>query len=186
MNLTHCLLLGAALCALTYTPTPLAHAQPALTTVEKVDLGRYMGKWHEIALFPNRFQAQCIADTTATYVLQPDGRVEVTNRCRLSDGSIESIVGVARSAKGDTSGAKLQVRFAPWYLSFLPVVWGDYWVIELDGDYRFAVVSEPDRKFLWILSRTPVLDEATYQGILDRLTARGFDIKQLKKTPQNG
>ncbi len=159
--------------------------EPApLLTVEKVDLTRYAGKWYEIALLPNRFQAQCISDTNATYVQLADGTIEVTNRCRLQDGTTESIVGAARSAKGDVTGAKLQVRFAPWYLSFLPMVWGNYWVTELDADYKYAVVSEPSKKFLWVLSRTPKLDEATYEGILKRLSAKGFDVSKIAKTPQ--
>jgi apolipoprotein D and lipocalin family protein len=156
-----------------------------LTTVEKVDLNRYIGKWHEIALFPNRFQAQCVDDTTATYALKPNGRIEVTNRCRTSDGKTDVAVGEAKLAVEDGSNAKLKVRFAPAYLAWLPQVWGNYWVIELDPDYQFVVVSEPNREFLWILSRTPALGDATLSGIKTRLTARGFDIAKLQFKPHS-
>jgi apolipoprotein D and lipocalin family protein len=76
------------------------------------------------------------------------------------------------------------VRFAPAWLSFIPLVWGDYWVIELDPEYRYAVVSEPKREFLWILSRTPKMDDAIYAGIVERLKNDGFDVSRLKLTPQ--
>ena len=168
-----------------------AHANAAspspseLTTVDKVDLNRYVGKWHEIALFPNRFQAQCIGDTTATYALKPNGRIEVTNRCRTQDGKTDVAIGEAKRAVEDGSYSKLKVRFAPVYLAWLPQVWGNYWVIELDPDYQFVVVSEPNREFLWILSRTPALNETTLAGIKTRLTARGFDVAKLQFKPQS-
>lgn len=161
----------------------IAHQSDTLQTVPNVDLKRYVGVWHEIALFPNRFQAQCIADTTATYRLQDNGRIEVTNRCRLSDGKSDDAIGEAKLADAaDTT--KLKVRFAPWYLSWLPQVWGNYWVIDLDADYQYAVVSEPSKKFLWILARTPSLPAETLTGIKSRLTAKGFDVSRLQMTPQ--
>lgn len=156
-----------------------------LTTVDKVDLNRYIGKWHEIALFPNRFQAQCVADTTATYSLKANGRIDVTNRCRTQDGRMDEAAGEAKLAVDDGSNAKLKVRFAPAYLAWLPQVWGNYWVIELDPNYQFVVVSEPNREFLWILSRTPQLSEATLSGIKSRLTARGFDVAKLQFKPHS-
>jgi apolipoprotein D and lipocalin family protein len=157
---------------------------PPIKSVEKVDLNRYIGKWYEIALLPNRFQAQCLTDTAAEYALQPDGKIQVANRCRNADGKVEMVVGAAKNASGDTTNAKLKVRFAPAWLSFIPLVWGDYWVIELDPEYRYAVVSEPKREFLWILSRTPKMDEAIYAGIVERLKNDGFDVSRLKLTQQ--
>jgi apolipoprotein D and lipocalin family protein len=157
---------------------------PPIKPVEKVDLNRYIGKWYEIALLPNRFQAQCLTDTAAEYALLSDGKIQVTNRCRNADGKVEMVVGAAKNASGDTTNAKLKVRFAPAWLSFIPLVWGDYWVIELDPEYRYAVVSEPKREFLWILSRTPKMDDAIYAGIVERLKNDGFDVSRLKLTPQ--
>ncbi len=171
---------GAAFGQSSATPTP-----PALTTVERVDLPRYIGKWHEIALLPNRFQAQCIADTTATYAMKDNGNIEVTNRCKLADGKYETVIGEAKLAKSDNT-TKLKVRFAPWYLSWLPQVWGNYWVIKLEPNYQYAVVSEPDRKMLWILSRTPNMNAETLSSIKTELTAKGFDMTKLQLTPQSG
>jgi apolipoprotein D and lipocalin family protein len=167
------------------TGTALAETPQPLETVTKVDLGRYIGKWYEVALFPNRFQAQCIADTTATYALKPDGRISVTNRCKLQDGKMDEAVGEAKLATDDGSNSKLKVRFAPAFLSWLPMVWGDYWIIELDFDYQYVVVSEPRREFLWILGRQPQLPEATIAGIRARLTSRGFDTTKLVFKPQS-
>jgi apolipoprotein D and lipocalin family protein len=171
--------------SLVVAPLALAEDAMAIKAVDKVELKRYVGKWHEIALLPNRFQAMCLTDTTAEYVLQPNGKIQVTNRCRNADGKQEEVIGAAKNAEGDTTNAKLKVRFAPAWLSFLPQVWGDYWVIELDPDYRYAVVSEPSRKFLWILSRTPKMKETTYQGVVERLKAKGYDTSKLKLTPQS-
>ena len=163
-----------------------ADALAPIQPVAKVDLNRYAGKWFEIALLPNRFQAMCVADTTADYAPLSDGNIQVTNRCRNAEGKIEEAVGVARNDRGDTGNAKLKVRFAPWWLGFLPQVWGDYWVIELDASYRYSVVSEPSRKFLWILSRTPTMNDTVYQDIVMRLQTKGFDTARLSRTPQSG
>jgi len=105
----------------------------AVTTVDRVDLDRYLGQWHEIARFPNRFQRQCLGDVRATYARRPDGRLDVINECRTGDGGASRAAGVARVVDG-SGGARLKVRFAPAILSFLPMVWGDYWVLALGSD----------------------------------------------------
>jgi apolipoprotein D and lipocalin family protein len=183
--MTRLLRIPFTLLAALVASTSLTAAEPqSLTTVPKVDLDRYIGKWHEVALFPNRFQKQCVADTTATYALQANGRIQVTNRCRLQDGKMDEAQGEAKLATDDGSNAKLKVRFAPAYLSWLPFVWGDYWVIELDPDYQHVVVSEPRREFLWVLARKPSLSAETMAGIKSRLTARGYDVSKLAFKPQ--
>ncbi len=163
---------------------PEPKTAPPVRAVDRVDVMRYMGRWYEVALFPNRFQAQCIADTTATYALQANGTIEVRNRCKMADGSFDDAIGVARFA-GPDSTAKLKVRFAPWYLGWLPHVWGDYWVIDLEPSYQYAVVSEPSRQFLWILSRSPALDGKTMSEIRARLTMKGYDVTKLQIKPQS-
>jgi apolipoprotein D and lipocalin family protein len=158
-----------------------AGAQPVaeLTPIASLDVVRYMGTWHEIAKFPNRFQAKCVSDTSAEYQLAADGSIQVVNQCRLQSGAMEQAIGAARRV-GEGSSAKLQVRFAPAWLSFLPMVWGDYWVIDLDDQYELAAVSEPQREFLWILSRSPQVDAARYNALLGRLTRMGFDVRKLE------
>jgi apolipoprotein D and lipocalin family protein len=168
------------LCLAAWLSTGPAHAElAALKTVPSVDVPRYMGTWHEIAKYPNWFQRKCASSTQATYTLQADGRVQVLNRCKTAQGEWSEALGAARQIGGPTS-AQLKVRFAPEWLSFLPLVWGDYWIIDLDPDYQWVVVSEPQRDYLWILSRTPELPAATYQRLRDKLEARGFDLKRLE------
>ncbi len=159
--------------AQTATPAPLA-------TVASVDLDRYMGRWYEIARFPNRFQKDCNGPATADYALQPGGRVQVTNRCPLADGKIDEAIGEARRIGGPGS-PKLEVRFAPAWLSWLPLVWGNYWVIDLDPAYTLAVVSEPKREYLWVLARQPQVDAATWDTLMARLRTQGFDLSKLQK-----
>ena len=158
--------------------------KPELKTVPSVDLQKYAGKWYEIARYPNRFQKQCVGNTMATYNLKPNGRVEVINECLKKDGTMDRAKGDARIVD-KTTNAKLEVRFAPAFLSFIPVVWGDYWVIDLEKDYKYAAVGDPSRKYLWILSRAPTMDEPVYQALLRRLEAQGFDPGKLEKTTQN-
>lgn len=155
----------------------------ALTPIEALDVPRYMGRWYEIAKFPNTFQKKCVGDTRADYRLLPEGGVQVINRCRMADGQWNEAVGLARQVGGRQS-PKLEVRFAPVWLSFIPAVWGDYWVIDLDADYQLVAVSEPRRAYLWVLSRTPQVSPAAYEGLLARLRARGFDLGKLETTVQ--
>jgi apolipoprotein D and lipocalin family protein len=170
-----------AFLAATLSP-PSLHAQPgdAVRTVTSVDLDRYSGDWFEIARFPNRFQRKCLGDVTARYERREDGRIDVINRCRTSDGAIEAR-GVARLI--DESGAKLKVRFAPAALSWLPMVWGDYWVIALAGDYSWALVGSPDRDYLWVLSRTPELADQAFQQAVEAARTNGFAVDRLEWTP---
>src|SRR5688500_2232418 len=129
----------ALVAAMTLQPATASAQTPPVRTVPFVDLDRYAGDWFEIARFPNRFQDQCVGDVRATYVRRPDGRVDVVNRCRTSARETEAR-GVARIVDQRTF-AKLKVRFAPPWLSWLPMVWGDYWIIGLAPDYSWAVIG---------------------------------------------
>ncbi|HET6933894.1 MAG TPA: lipocalin family protein [Candidatus Angelobacter sp.] len=147
-----------------------------LVTVRSVDLKRYMGKWYEIARYPNWFQRDCQSDTLATYTLRNDGKVEVVNSCRKANGEVKEARGKAKVVDG--SNARLKVTFFwPFY--------GDYWIIGLDPDYRWVVVGEPARKYLWILSRTPQMSDADYQQALQIIRASDYDPAKLVKTPQS-
>jgi apolipoprotein D and lipocalin family protein len=159
-------------------PSPPAAPAP-LRTVEQVDLERYLGTWHEIARYPFRIQEQCARDTVAIYSAREDGAIGVLNRCLRADGSVFAAEGVAQVI--DTqSKARLQVSFLPAWLRWLPVGRGDYWVIDLAPDYRYAVVGEPQRRYLWILARTPQIDPALLGRIRARLAAQGFDVSRLR------
>lgn len=163
--------------------TTTSSALPAVTTIAALDVPRYMGTWYEIAKFPNRFQAKCVANTRAHYVAQADGSVQVLNSCTTTDGSSTEALGKALQV-GPSTSPKLQVRFAPAWLSWLPMVWGDYWVIDLDADYQLAAVSDAKREYLWVLSRTPQVNPKAYDALVTRLQAQHFDVQKLDRTPQ--
>ena len=163
-------------------PPTTAAARP-LATIASLDVPRYMGTWYEIAKFPNRFQKKCVGFTKATYSALADGTLQVVNRCRTDNGGTDEAIGAARQVGGPNS-PKLKVRFAPAILSFLPMVWGDYWVIDLDPRYQLAAVSEAKREYLWILSRTPRVDKASYDALVARLAGQGLDVSKLVLTKQ--
>jgi apolipoprotein D and lipocalin family protein len=148
-----------------------------LQTVPNVDLKKYSGKWFEIATFPQRFQKRCHG-TTAEYKATDNGYIIVENRCNKDSlkGKLSYIKGKAFVVE-NTGNAKLKVQFL-WPFK------GDYWIIDLAEDYSFAVVSNPNKKYLWILSRTPKIDTIVYQQIINRLRAKGFDLTKLKMTEQ--
>jgi apolipoprotein D and lipocalin family protein len=146
-----------------------------LETVSYVDLNKYAGKWYEIASYPQRFQKGCYC-TTAEYTWSEKGYVIVENRCNKDSvtGKQSSIKGKAFVVK-NSGNAKLKVQF------FWPFT-GKYWIIDLADDYTYAVVSHPNKKYLWILSRTSKMDEKVYQQILSRLNEKGFDLSKLQQT----
>ena len=151
--------------------------------VQSVDLNRYAGKWYEIARLPMFFQRNCASDVTATYTLQPTGKVEVNNQCMGKDGKPMQSIGEA--TKNGDSGSKLKVTFLPQALRWLPVGKADYWVLALDPNYSHALVGTPNQKYLWILSRTPTMDEDTYQTMVATAKSQGYDVSKLQKTVQN-
>lgn len=156
---------------------PGAQAADVNRPVGQLDLQRYAGTWHEIAHLPMFFQRQCVDRITATYSPLPDGNIEVRNACRTRRGSMSESVGVARPVAG--SPGALQVRFAPGWLSWLPMVWADYWVVDLDPEYQWAVVGGPSRKYLWILSREPRMARATFEQLVQRAEMRGYPTGKL-------
>ncbi len=145
-----------------------------LETVRKVDVQRYMGKSYEIASFPQSFQKGCSC-TMAEYSLNDNGTVKVINSCKV-DGKKKTSVGKAWVTDKKTN-AKLKVQFF-WPFS------GKYWIIDLANDYSYAVVGHPNRKYLWILSRTPDIDGQLYNEIVARTAAKGFDVSKLNVTQQ--
>lgn len=165
-------------------PAVLCGAATELNTVSDVDLKKYQGRWYEIARTPNRFQKDCVGKVTAEYTLLGDGTLEVVNRCLSRNGEYKEARGAARRGEGAGSTGKLKVRFAPAFLSFLPFVWGDYWLLDLADDYSYAVVGEPNREYLWILSRTSQMDPDTYQKLLDRVAEHGYDPSRIVRTQQ--
>ncbi len=171
------LLLAISAAALTMAVVKAARADSApLGTVPSVDLKRYTGTWYEIARYPNRFQRKCSSDTTAVYTLRDDGKIKVVNSCKQSDGKADTANGTAKVVDRSTN-AKLKVTFF-WPFS------GDYWIIGLGKDYEYAIVGEPSRKYLWILSRTPQMSPQLYEETLQVVRDKGYDPAKLMLTKQ--
>lgn len=152
-------------------------ATPELQVVSYVDIERYLGKWYEIALYPNWFEKGCFG-STAYYEKLESGQIKVTNQCRMHgpDGELNEAIGEAYIADRKTN-AKSKVQF------FWPFK-GNYWIIDLDKDYQYAIVSEPNRQYLWILSRSPHMEPQILEILKAKISENGFDLSYLVKTYQ--
>lgn len=166
-----------ALAGMPAAPAAAATTAP-LPTVQGVDLERYAGRWYEIARLPNWFERSCARDVSATYGVRPDGRIDVTNACTRIDGTRDSSVGLARVV----GPGRLEVRFAPAWLGWLPFVWGDYWVLALDADYRHVLIGTPSREYLWILAREPALDATIVDDLLRTARDLGFPVDRVQRS----
>ncbi|CDP10202.1 unnamed protein product [Coffea canephora] len=155
-----------------------------MEVVKGLDVERYMGRWYEIASFPSFFQPKNGVDTRATYTLNSDGTIHVLNET-WSDGKRDSIEGTAYKADAKSDEAKLKVKFyVPPFLPIIPVT-GDYWVLYIDDDYQYALIGQPSRKYLWILSRKTHLEDEIYNQLVQKAVEEGYDVSKLHKTPQH-
>lgn len=159
-----------------------AAAGDDVATVPAVDLQRYAGTWHEQARLPNRFQEQCRSDVTATYAVQADGTVEVRNQCRDADGGVVTAVGLAVVDDPAQPGV-LWVTFLPPGLRWLPFGHAQYRIVALDPDYRWSIVGGEDRRYLWLLTRSPQIDASERQALIGRAQALGYDTTRLIASP---
>lgn len=157
--------------ALLASQSLMAADLPPVQSVPQVDLARYVGTWHEIARFPMYFQNQCVGDVTANYSKMDNGKIKVINRCRTKDGEFDQAEGSA-SVVENTGNAQLKVSF------FWPFR-ADYWIIGLDPEYRWAVVGNPNRKYLWILSRTKNMAPTDLAAAKASALAQGYELQQL-------
>lgn len=165
------------LCSFSFLLNIGSQAAPeALFTVPKVDLDRYMGTWHEIARFPNKRQEDCVK-TQAQYSQGEKEGLIIINKCTRADGSQKEVQGIGRAE--DLTNAKLKINFVPSWLRWMNFGWFNYWIIDLDDNYQYVVVSEPKQVYLWILSRTPNLEQNIYDTLVSKLKNMGFDISKL-------
>lgn len=154
-----------------------------VTAIPTLDLPRYLGTWFEIARLPMRHEPANATDVSAHYSLDEDGAVRVRNRCRV-EGEVEESVGQAKPVDG--SNSRLEVSFLPEGLRWIPFTKGDYWVLKLDPAYQVALVGTPNREFLWLLARQPLIDAATREAYLAEARRQGFDLSKLIDTPHTG
>lgn len=147
-------------------------SKPKLEVFPQVDLEKYLGEWYEIARLPAPFEKECYS-TKAVYEKNPDGTISVTNSCRINStqGKLKTAKGKAFISDPETN-AKLKVRFV-WPFS------GNYWILDVGPDYEYALVGEPSRKYLWILSRTQTLDKIIIEKLVQKAINRGFNTHHL-------
>lgn len=156
-----------------------------VTAVDKININRYVGKWYEIARLPMFFERNCASDVTATYYIdaKKPSTIIVKNQCRKLDGNFIQSVGEATPV--DTNNSKLQVTFLPSFLRWLPIGKAPYWILKIDQDYQTVLVGNPSHKYLWILSRTPQINDAVYQSYIEEAKRQGYDIAKLRLTTQS-
>lgn len=161
----------------------MEHAQDVVPVAE-LDLTRYAGLWYEIGRLPMKHQDRASSDVTAEYRPNPDGTITVDNRCFDQDGTAVQALGRAEPVPDEPG--QLKVSFLPKLLRWIPFTEGDYWVLRIEPDYSAALVGTPDRQNLWLLSRTPQLDEPTAATFLEHARAQGFDLAAWIDTEQTG
>ncbi|MDA8791827.1 lipocalin family protein [Bacteriovoracaceae bacterium] len=170
------------ICLLMLSSLSFAGKHKPLKTVDYVDLDRYLGKWYEIARFDQKFQRGCTATTAEYKKMKKKGNIKVINRCRLNspDGKLKKGIGRAW-IKNKKTNAKLKVQFflRRIKLGFLA---GKYWILALGENYDYAMVGDPSRKYLWILSRENTLDPEIYNQLVEQAEKTGFDTSKLLKT----
>lgn len=174
------------------SPAPAQPAPPPLQALPSLEVAPYMGTWYQVAWIPNRFQKQCVSDTAATYRDRGDGSVEVLNRCKLANGKLDDVLGVARPPvgvsrieAGKLMPARLEVSFLPAWLRWTGIGWGAYWVVDFAPDGRYAIISEATREYLWVLARQPALTPADDVAIKAKLQALGFDLARVQAHPHS-
>lgn len=155
----------------------LAYENSEPTPVASVDLKRYMGLWHEIARLPNAFEANCI-QSTSQYTLTENGDVHFLNSCLKANGREKQAKAMGQVSNAP-SNSKLKINFAPKWLQWTGFGSTEHWIIDLGKNYEYAVVSEPGKRYLWILSRSPVLEKQTYDSIISKLKGLHFDLSHL-------
>lgn len=162
----------------------LAHAQTEpLQAVEKLELNKYLGTWHEIARKPLYFQNKCESNVIANYSLNKNGNIKVDNSCYTKDGKFKQSIGEA-FVQNSPFNSKLKVSFLPKAVRWLPVGRGDYWVLKIDENYETVLVGGPDKKYMWILSRSPQPQPEVVQEYLDYAESIGYDLSDVIKTKQ--
>lgn len=147
------------------------------TVVKELDIDKYLGQWYELARYDHRFERDLVG-VTATYSFRDDGKIKVVNSGYKNTLSGERSEAIGKAKIPDpTVPSKLKV-------SFFWIFYGDYFVMELDEEYQWALIGSSSDKYLWILSLTPQMDNDLYKQLLDKLTKRGYDVTKLIKVKQ--
>jgi apolipoprotein D and lipocalin family protein len=178
------LALGIFLPLAAISPAPARAEVPEAVALEHADINRFMGRWYEIARLPNNQERACARDVVSTYERRTESAIRVVNVCRNAEGELERSQGVARIRDG-LSQAKLEFRFAPLALAWLPFLWDDWWILEVAPEYSYMMAGDPSHQRLWIYARTRELDDTTYRTLVAHAAAQGYDTTRLVRTPQS-
>lgn len=148
-----------------------------MPVVQNVDIQRYMGTWYEIARFPHRFEKDLVG-VTATYELKSNGQISVLNQGykHTLDGKHKKAKGRGRIPDPGATG-RLQVTFFLWF-------WADYLILDLDENYQHVLIGSSTPDYLWILSRTPQMDEEHYNRLVEKAAALGYNTSKLQRVLQ--
>ena len=152
---------------------------PEIEPVENLNIGKYLGVWHQIALIPNYFQKDCVDDTQAEYEVLSDDSITILNSCLSLDGERLLAAGIERATGEPRNFARLKVSFAPKWLAWIPFVWGDYWILSIDDEYNSVLIGSPDRRYLWILSRQKFIQKEIFADYLEKAKKNEFDTSLL-------
>jgi len=179
-----CMATIAALVLISQATLATGKAKP-IETVPNLDLKSYVGVWREYAFIPFYFERMCVLDTTAEYSILEDGRVSVKNSCVDKDGEVQVANGIAKIPDPKVA-SKLKVTFAKIFGKWIFTPGGDYWIMEVGANYEYALLGSPDRKYSWILSRTPQLERSLLVRLAEKLRDAGYNPCDLMLTPQTG
>ena len=174
--------LAATLFASIALPT-ITQANTPVQAVAQLDLQRYLGEWHEIARKPLKFQKDCAYNVTANYSLNEKGNVKVENRCYKANGEMKNAIAEG-FVQNPPANSKLKVSFLPKAIRWIPVGRGDYWVLKIDQNYQHVLVGEPDRKYLWLLSREKQPSQAVVNEYMNYAKSIGYDLSDVIQTPR--
>ncbi len=143
------------------------------TTINELDLDRYLGTWYEIARYDHSFERDVVG-VTANYSYREDGKIKVVNAGYKNslDGKYNEAVGKAKQPNPEGDPGKLKV-------SFFWIFYADYYILELDKNYQWALIGSSSDKYLWILSRTPQLEQETLEHIVSKAEEHGYDTSKL-------
>ncbi len=155
----------------------------AIDTVQNLDVNQYLGFWHQLAAIPQNFAKDCVRNSSAEYSLLEDGTIEVLNSCEQEDGTVSVAEGRARVNDKFKTPSKLEVTFVKALGNWIWAFSGDYWVIDLESNYQWALVGHPELSGLYILSREPALSNDVLKAMRDKVEAVGYDSCDILMTP---
>lgn len=187
LSFTFTLISSAFLCAFSSNifadPTSNNSTKEVTVSPDHIEIDKYLGVWYEIARKPNSFQKKCKKNVMTIYTYNENGNLGIDNRCINRTGDVQKIAAEA-FIENSPFNSKFKISFLPESIRWIPVVRENYWILKVDANYQMALVGEPDRHNLWLLSRNPHPDQAVVSEFLEYAKAEGYNLKDLIMTVQ--